>query len=185
MIYIEGRADGIITEKDKVIIEEIKSTYKNFAYIDDLNEVHWARAKVYAFIYGNQNNLEEIYVRLSYMQLETNEVKSFEKKFTIGELEEFISDLLREYERFSVLIFKWKNIRDETIKVLNFPFEKYREGQRKLINVSYQTIKEEEILFVQCTDRHRKNYINHIPSCKGYKRRNWRKNYIFDGKDDK
>ncbi|OCA97531.1 ATP-dependent DNA helicase [Clostridium beijerinckii] len=149
LIYIEGRADGIITERDKVIIEEIKSTYKNFAYIDDLNEVHWAQAKVYAFIYGNQNNLEEIYVRLSYMQLETNEVKSFEKRFTIGELEEFISDLLREYERFSVLIFKWKNIRDETIKVLNFPFEKYREGQRKLINVSYQTIKEGEILFVQ------------------------------------
>lgn len=149
LIYIEGRADGIIIEEDKVIIEEIKSTYKSFAYIDDLNEVHWAQVKVYAFIYGKQNNLEDIYIRLSYMQLETNEIKSFEKRFRTEDLEEFILELLKEYERFSTLIFKWKNIRNDTIRVLKFPFEKYREGQRKLINVSYQTIKEKKMLFVQ------------------------------------
>lgn len=88
VINIEGRADGIIIE-DKIIIEEIKSTYKNFAYIDDLNELHWAQAKIYAFMYGKQNKVEEIYIRLSYVHLETDEVKSFEKKFTMFELEEF------------------------------------------------------------------------------------------------
>ena len=89
IINIEGRADGIIIQEDRIIIEEIKSTYKSFAYIDDSNEVHWAQAKVYALIYGKQNELKDIYIRLSYMQLETNEVKSFEKKFNIEELEKF------------------------------------------------------------------------------------------------
>lgn len=149
LINIEGRADGIIIQEDRTIIEEIKSTYKSFAYIDDLNEVHWAQAKVYALIYGKQNKLQEIYIRLSYMQLETTEIKSFEKKFDIKELEEFTLGILEEYEKFNILIFQQKSIRDVSIKILKFPFEKYREGQRKLINISYQTIKEKEILFTQ------------------------------------
>ncbi|MCE5220975.1 MAG: DEAD/DEAH box helicase family protein [Clostridium sp.] len=149
LINIEGRADGIIIQEDRTIIEEIKSTYKSFAYIDDSNEVHWAQAKVYAFIYGKQNKFQEIYIRLSYMQLETAEIKSFEKKFDIQELEEFTLGILEEYEKFNILIFQQKSIRDNSIKVLKFPFEKYREGQRKLINISYQTIKEKEMLFTQ------------------------------------
>ncbi|AWK50128.1 ATP-dependent helicase [Clostridium beijerinckii] len=149
LITIEGRSDGIIIEEDRIIIEEIKSTYKSFAYIDDSNEVHWAQAKVYALIYGKQNKLQEIYIRLSYMQLETSEVKSFEKKFNIQELEKFTLKILEEYEEFNVLISQQKSIRDDSIKILKFPFEKYREGQRKLINISYQTIKEKEMLFAQ------------------------------------
>jgi Rad3-related DNA helicase len=149
VINIEGRADGIINEEDKIIIEEIKSTYKNFAYIDDSNEVHWAQAKVYALIYGEHNKIDTLHIRLSYVQLETDEVKSFEREFTLKELKEFTLKLLEEYERFSILIYKKMRNRNESIKDLEFPFEKYREGQRKLINIAYQTIKEKEMLFTQ------------------------------------
>lgn len=149
VINIEGRADGIINEDDKIIIEEIKSTYKNFAYIDDSNEVHWAQAKVYALIYGEHNKIDTLHIRLSYVQLETDEVKSFEREFTLNELKEFTLKLLEEYERFNILIYKKMSNRNESIKDLEFPFEKYREGQRKLINIAYQTIKEKEMLFSQ------------------------------------
>lgn len=148
-INIEGRADGIIIEDKSTIIEEIKSTYKSFANIDDSNEVHWAQAKVYAFIYGKQNKLSDICIRLSYMQLESYEVKSFEKKFSIDELESFLFKILYEYEKFVLLIVKHKEKRNESIKSLKFPFDEYRDGQRRLINISYQTIKEKEILFTQ------------------------------------
>lgn len=166
IINIEGRADGIIIEQDKTIIEEIKSTYKGFAYIDDSNEVHWAQAKVYALIYGKQNELKDIYIRLSYMQLETNEIKSFEKRFTIEELEKFTLGLLNEYEKFSVLIFEQKSARNNSIKSLGFPFEKYREGQRKLINIAYQTIKEKEMLFAQAPTGIGKTISTIFPSVK-------------------
>ena len=81
-LKVEGRADGIIDDNGKIIIEEIKSTYKKFLYIDDSNEVHWAQAKFYAYIYAYEHNMDSIYIRLSYVQLETYEVKSFERKFT-------------------------------------------------------------------------------------------------------
>lgn len=166
VINIEGRADGIIVEENSIIVEEIKSTYKSFTNIDDSNEVHWAQAKVYAFIYGKQNNLKEIYIRLSYMQLETYEVKSFEKKFSMEKLEGFVFEILSEYEKFSILIFKQKYKRNESIKSLKFPFEEYRDGQRKLINISYQTIKENEILFTQAPTGIGKTISTIFPSVK-------------------
>lgn len=149
IIKIEGRADSIIFDDKNVIIEEIKSTYKTFAYIDDSNEVHWAQAKVYALIYSLDNDLKQISVRLSYVQLETDEVKSFERIYSIEELKEYTLNILREYEKFSVFIHNLKEQRNQSIKNVNFPFETYREGQRKLINVVYYTIKEEEMLFAQ------------------------------------
>jgi Rad3-related DNA helicase len=166
IINIEGRADGIIIQEDRIIIEEIKSTYRNFAYIDDSNEVHWAQAKVYALIYAKQNELSELNIRLSYMQLETNEVKSFEKKFSLDELEKFVLNLLEAYESFSILIYEKRDSRNESIKCLEFPFEKYREGQRKLINTSYYTIKEKEMLFTQAPTGIGKTISTIFPSVK-------------------
>lgn len=149
VIKIEGRADGIIREKNKTIIEEIKSTYKKISYIDDLNELHWAQAKIYAFIYGKQNSIEEINIRLSYVQLETNEVKSFERKFKLEELEEFTLNLINEYEDFNIFISQEIIKRNTSIKRVKFPFKNYRNGQRKLTNIAYCTIREREILFAQ------------------------------------
>lgn len=114
-----------------------------------LNELHWAQAKVYAFIYGIQNNLDNITIRLSYVQLDDNEVKSFERTYLFSELEVFIDEIVSQYMSFVKLIYKNKKNRDETIKKVIFPFDKYREGQRRLINIVYNTIKEKEILFAQ------------------------------------
>ncbi|ALP88703.1 helicase C-terminal domain-containing protein [Clostridium butyricum] len=149
IIKVEGRADGIIFDDGKIIIEEIKSTYKSFVHIDDSNEVHWAQAKLYALIYCLENNLSKIFIRLSYVQLETDEVKSFEYAFNIEELRHFAFEILEEYEKFNVFIYNEKKERNESIKNVVFPFDSYREGQRKLINVVYSTIKEKEKLFAQ------------------------------------
>lgn len=103
-LKVEGRADGIINDKGRIIIEEIKSTYNKFAYIDDSNEIHWAQAKFYAYIYACQNNMDSIYIRLSYVQLESYEVKSFERKYTLEELKEFTNKITRIYEEFNLLV---------------------------------------------------------------------------------
>lgn len=149
ILKVEGRADGIIEDNGRIIIEEIKSTYKKFSYIDDSNEVHWAQAKFYGYIYAAQHNMDSIYIRLSYVQLDNYEVKSFERKFSFNELKEFTYEITKSYEEFNTLIMNEKEKRDISIKELNFPFEKYREGQRKLTNIAYYTIKEGEVLFAQ------------------------------------
>ena len=83
-LIIEGRADGIIIDDDRVYIEEIKSTFRDLIYIDeDYNDLHWAQGKFYAYIYALQNKLNEIYIKLSYFQIETEEVKVSTKSFKL------------------------------------------------------------------------------------------------------
>ena len=70
-LRVEGRADGILEENEKIIIDEIKTTTKNVMDIDyDFNELHWAQAKVYAYIYSKEKNLDSIIVQLTYYNVE-------------------------------------------------------------------------------------------------------------------
>lgn len=149
ILKVDGRADGIIDDDGRIIIEEIKSTYKKFSYIDDSNEVHWAQAKFYGYIYSLQHSMDHIYIRLSYVQLDNYEVKSFERKYSFDELKKFTDEIIKSYEEFYTLLIDEKRKRDISIKKLKFPFDKYRDGQRKLTNIVYFTIKEGEDLFAQ------------------------------------
>jgi len=75
---LEGRADGIFSDKGITVIDEIKTTVLPMNFIDeDFNSTHWAQAKCYAYIYAAENDLTEISVQLTYFNLDTNEIKRF------------------------------------------------------------------------------------------------------------
>ena len=150
ILILDGRADGIIIEDDYIYIEEIKSTMKSLILIDeDYNELHWAQAKFYAYIYSKQNELKNIKVRLSYFNLETEEVKSFDKDFTIEDLKVYVFKIINEYKKWVILKSKLLQERNESIKFLKFPFESYRKGQKELAVTCFNTIKEKAVLFAQ------------------------------------
>lgn len=149
-LIVDGRADGIIIENGDVYIEEIKSTMRSLILIDeDYNMLHWAQAKFYAYIYAFQHQMEEIKVRLSYFNLETEEVKSFNKSFSFEELKEYVFSIIEEYKKWVILKSKLVADRNKSIMTLQFPFEKYRAGQRELAKACFNTIREGSVLFAQ------------------------------------
>ncbi|SEN05150.1 Rad3-related DNA helicase [Mesobacillus persicus] len=148
VFLIEGRCDGLLFQPDEILIDEIKSTSKDFSLIEeDSNPVHWAQAMVYAYIYAKDHNLQEISVQLTYVQVVTDEQKKFKKRFTFQELEQFVIELVKEYSPFASLMKKHRLRRDLSIQELAFPFENYREGQRKLAGAVYKTISVEKNIF--------------------------------------
>ena len=149
-LIVDGRADGIIIEDNDVYIEEIKSTMKSLILIDeDYNELHWAQAKFYAYIYSIQNYIEIINIRLSYFNIETEEVKSFNKSFHRKDLEKFVLSIIDEYKKWVILKSNLLSERNESIKKLRFPFKTYRKGQKELAVTCFNTIKEKAVLFAQ------------------------------------
>ena len=149
-LIVDGRADGIIIEDNDVYIEEIKSTMKSLILIDeDYNELHWAQAKFYAYIYSIQNEIEIINIRLSYFNIETEEVKSFNKSFHRKDLEKFVLSIIDEYKKWVILKSNLLSERNESIKKLRFPFKTYRKGQKELAVTCFNTIKEKAVLFAQ------------------------------------
>lgn len=149
-IVVEGRIDGVIKETERVVIEEIKSTNRDLIYIDeDYNELHWLQGMFYGYMYCKNKSLDRITVMLSYFQLETEEVKSFEKIYTVEKLNEIVTSILTEYVKWIDFRNEYIQERNNSIEKLVFPFERYRKGQRELAIAWYNTIKEKEMIFIQ------------------------------------
>ena len=96
---IEGRADGIFTDEDgTVVIDEIKTTAAPAdAITEDMNPCHWAQGMVYGAICAEQRELETLDVRLTYYQIDTDEIIRYTRHFSAAELDAFLNDLLRQY----------------------------------------------------------------------------------------
>ncbi|MFP7298151.1 ATP-dependent DNA helicase [Neobacillus niacini] len=147
---IDGRCDGLLHRDNEVIIDEIKSTSQLLENLtDDGIPVHWAQAKMYAFIYARDQQLREISVQLTYVHTESDENRIMKKSFSISELEGFVQDILESYYPYAKLLYNHRKERNESSKQLVFPFENYRSGQRRLAGGVYKTISEEKSLFVK------------------------------------
>jgi Rad3-related DNA helicase len=150
IFVLEGRADGIFSVDGKTVVDEIKTTVLPLSHVgEDHDEAHWAQAKCYAWIYALQNGLPEISVQLTYYNIETNTSKCFERACTFAALQEFVSGLLAQYSKWARLTAAWQALRDDSIRALQFPFPRYRKGQRELAVRVYRTIEEGKKLFAQ------------------------------------
>lgn len=151
-LLVEGRADGIITDQDgdKVLytIDEIKGTYQELEFIQSPHVVHLAQAKCYAFMLGKEKQLEKIKVRMTYCNIDTQEIKYFIEEFYFTEIDLFFQNLVDQYYKWAQLDHNWKEIRKNTIRSLDFPFP-YRKGQKELVTYAYQTICHKRKLFIQ------------------------------------
>ena len=95
-LTIEGRADGVFThvEDDSnnhteiVFIDEIKGIYRSLELLQEPVFVHQAQAMCYAYIFALQNELPQIGIRMSYCNLDTEEMKYFTFVYSFEELEE-------------------------------------------------------------------------------------------------
>lgn len=149
-LRVEGRADGILEENKKIIIDEIKTTTKNVMDIDyDFNELHWAQAKVYAYIYSKEKDLDSIIVQLTYYNVEDFGTKFLRKEYSFNELREFFYDLIEKYKEWILLEKIWIDFRNDSIESFNFPFESYRKGQRELAIRVYKSITEGKKCFAE------------------------------------
>ena len=140
---IEGRADGIFQSEDGVtVIDEIKTTAIPTDEIqEDGNPCHWAQGMVYGAIYAKQQGLPRLDVRLTYYQIDTDEIVRFPRHFTQEELDAFFEGLLRQYTPWARRQLDWDTRRAASLNALRFPFETYRPGQRALAGEIYRACK--------------------------------------------
>lgn len=149
-LEIHGRIDGIFLENDAVVIEEIKSTRQKLEELNPAeNGIHFAQAKIYAFIYADQHKLEKIELHLTYYQLTEHQSKTFTREYTQIQLKEFFEDTVNRYLERTREIYNWKEVRDSTLLELSFPFSSYRQGQESFMEEVSQAVEFGYNLFVQ------------------------------------
>jgi len=168
---IDGRADGILFEDENVIIDEIKTTTRKLDNMEEeINILHSAQALCYAFIYQREKNLNQISINLTYFNIETETTKKIRRDYDKYQVEEFFYSLLDRYIVFAKMVEDWKKKRDSSINKIEFPFNKYRRGQRELAVGVYTAIKEGKRLFVKAPTGIGKTMSTIFPSLKALER---------------
>ncbi len=180
-LVLEGRADGIIESKEEITIDEIKGTYRDIHKMREATDVHVAQAKCYAFMYSVDKGVQVRHVRMTYCNIETEEIRYFYEDFTFQELEHWFLSLIDAYLRWSDYSWNWKQIRNQSIEAMDFPVP-YREGQRELVSYVYQTIYHKRKLFIEAPTGVGKTISTIFPSLKAMSKGMGDKLFYFTAK---
>lgn len=139
-LTVQGRADGVF---HRAGIHEIKSTRRNLLeWTEEGEREHWAQAQCYAHMLAVTENLEEVSIKLSYVNANTKVQVHFEKSFTATFLSEFFTELTEKYMVWHRLKLSWYEKRQMSLKTLGFPYGQYRAGQRKLAAAVYSAARD-------------------------------------------
>jgi hypothetical protein len=182
-LTVEGRADGIIhnnvirddfsvlifeeenNNPPEVIIDEIKGVYMELSHMTEPIGVHKAQAMCYAYIYATKNELKNIGIRMTYCNLETENLRYFEETFQYDDLSKWFDHLVSEYAKWAAWQIKWIERRNNAIKAMDFPFD-YRHGQKELVTGVYKTILRKKKLFIEAPTGVGKTISTIFPSIK-------------------
>lgn len=148
ILVVEGRADGIQTEGDGVLIDEIKGIYGDPQLLEAPIPVHRAQALCYARIYGEMEQLDKIVVQMTYANLDTEQIRRFREELSMEYLVNWYQELTDAYHKWISYQLRWKKERNRSMEGLEFPFP-YREGQRKMVSSVYHSIVSEKQIFIQ------------------------------------
>ena len=148
VIIMEGRADGIIEQNGETTIDEIKGTYRDLSKLKAPLPLHIAQAKCYAYMYSLQKELPYIRVRLTYCNIETEDIRYFYEDYEFVRLEAWFQQLISDYRKWADYTWQWRELRQQSIAELQFPFD-YRDGQKELVSYVYQTIYHKRKLFIE------------------------------------
>ncbi|MDT2764971.1 ATP-dependent DNA helicase [Enterococcus asini] len=149
-LTIEGRADGIFTKDEQVVIDEIKTSEVYFENLPESQvELFYFQGMVYAYLYALEEDISEIGVQLTYYQTTEELITRNQRQFTMEELTAFMDHLLEEYRKWLVFQGDWRRVRNTSLTKLTFPYEEFRKGQRELAAAAYKTLKTSRRLFVE------------------------------------
>ncbi len=149
-LAVGGRIDGVFTELEIPVIEEIKTTRRSpLECLREENRLHWGQAKIYAFIYAAEHGLAEVGVQLTYVRVDTGESRETRRHFPVAELAAFFDDVVGRYLEWAARVIAWQRQRDASIRGLSFPFDTYRPGQQEMAAAVAQCLERGERLFIQ------------------------------------
>ena len=149
-VRLEGRADGIIDKGNTAIIDGIKSTIEPLEdYYNEQKEWHLGQAKCYALMYAHLKGYDSISIRLTYIhQIDKSTIiKTFD--YLTSELERDIGNLLDEYVDFFQILFDKKVKRNESAANIDFPYGKFRAGQKELAKYAFGIAQNGGVLFAE------------------------------------
>lgn len=145
-LCVQGRADGVTVNRDGItVIEEIKLGALGCRLIP----AHMAQAAMYGHMLCEAEGLDGALLRVLYVDGLGQRLERYEEMRDA-------SSLQKEFERLCAAACAWetekaarRQARDHSLQGTPFPFERYREGQRRFAQNVYVALRDRKRLFAQ------------------------------------
>jgi len=136
-LQIRGRADGYDPELG--LVEEIKTCRVTASAIPEtVSRLHMAQARLYAAIIAIQCDLQSLEVRLTWLNIDTDEEYPLIQSCSRRELEAFLRDTLDRFAGWIGQLAEFRGARHAHLASLNFPHGAFRAGQREIAELVYK-----------------------------------------------
>lgn len=136
-LIVKGRADGY--DPDQLQLEEIKTYRGDFLAIPDNHRLlHWAQAKIYAFLICQKLDLTAINVALIYFDVDTQKETPLIESFDVQALSIFFNQLCAQFLTWAKQEVSHRQKRDAALRAMKFPHPSFRAGQRALAEAMYK-----------------------------------------------
>ncbi|WP_449433259.1 ATP-dependent DNA helicase [Pseudomonas putida] len=149
-LKVRGRADGYDPACNR--LEEIK-TYRGDLARQPANhrQLHWAQAKVYAWLLCQARQLPAIEVALVYLDVDSDGQTLLSEHYLAGELQVFFETQCQRFLAWAQAQEQRLAERNRGLHSLGFPYPQFRQGQRQLAETLYKAVSTGRCLMAQAS----------------------------------
>lgn len=147
-LKVQGRADGYDPRQN--LLEEIK-TYRGDLAAQPANhrQLHWAQARIYAWLVCQQLQLAEVNLALVYFDIVSEKETVLRDTWSAAQLEAFFTQQCERFLHWAEQEAGHRRARDQAARDLVFPHEVFRPGQRTLAETVYKAVSTGRCLMAQ------------------------------------
>jgi Rad3-related DNA helicase len=170
-LRVRGRADGYDPEEHR--LEEIKTHRGDISRIPENHRLlHWAQAKVYAWLLCQERGFESINIAVVYYNVLTQHETAFHLHCSREELRDFFELQCRRFIVWAEYEAAHRIERDKALQELKFPHAQFRAGQRQLAESVYRAARDGHALMAQATTGIGKTLGTLFPQLKAFAEKN-------------
>lgn len=149
-LKVRGRADGYDPQRNR--LEEVKTHRGDLARQPaNHRQLHWAQAKVYAWLLCQSRHLEEIDVALVYLDVDTDRQTVISEHYSAQTLKAFFETQCRLFLTWAQGQEQRLGERNVGLQALGFPYPEFRQGQRQLAETLYKAVSTGRCLMAQAS----------------------------------
>ncbi|MDH1526437.1 ATP-dependent DNA helicase [Pseudomonas mosselii] len=149
-LRVRGRADGYDPACNR--LEEIKTHRGDLARQPDNHRLlHWAQAKVYAWLLCQARQLPAIDVALVYLDVDSDGQTLISECYQADDLKRFFETQCQRFLAWAQAQERRLSERDRDLGALTFPYPEFRLGQRQLAETLYKAVSTGRCLMAQAS----------------------------------
>lgn len=164
-LKVSGRADVVINNDHIIEIKSFGSSKDSYEKL--VRPEHEAQLAIYAYLYMEKNDLDQVDITLRYVSITTLEFYEDTQTITYEEASRIFEHHCSEYMEFASKLMDYSDSMVKSIKEMTFPYPEIRPGQAKLMKQTLISLCSKEVLFALAPTGTGKTISTLYPAVKG------------------